>query len=111
MSSTPDPEHRLYAIPGGGDADCDHDAVHELGADGGANRYFECPDCGSVLVREGRRPPEGRSAEGLGTVDPRLGDLLDDIDAYHDGTGSSFAPDRPESTLERVTEAWRRLLR
>lgn len=114
MASSSGRERRLYAIPGQATEDaatCDHASVRELGSDGGANRYLECPSCESVLVREGYLPERERSSDDLGTIDPRLDDLLDDIDAYHDGTGSSFAIQREPTAVSRFVDACRRLLR
>ncbi|WP_254839487.1 hypothetical protein [Natronomonas marina] len=101
MPSTPEGGPRTYAIAAG-DADCEHDALSELGGDAGANRYFRCRSCGGVLVRESPMQSEGTDVD-LGTVDPRMDDLLADLDHYHDR--------QPASPLDRAADALRRLLR
>ena len=104
MPTTPEGGPRTYAIGAGGEADCEHDAVDELAGDAGANRYFRCRDCGCVLVREPPMHSEGTDAD-LGTVDPRMEDLLVDIDHYHERRAGG------SSVLGRVAGAVRRLLR
>lgn len=105
-----DGERRLYAVPGEGDPDCDHEVVTDIGNDAGANRFYECPDCGSILIREGYLPEGDGSTADLGTVDPRIGDLLDDIDRYHE-TGSAFGPEKETPIRDRLAEVYSRMFR
>jgi hypothetical protein len=102
-----DNERRLFAIAG--DSDCDHDAARELGSDG-ANRFFECPDCGSALIKEGPTTDHQKATNEFGDMDSRLGDLLDDIDAYHKGEPTAFTSEKPDSFLDRLAAALGRLL-
>jgi predicted RNA-binding Zn-ribbon protein involved in translation (DUF1610 family) len=99
-------ERRVFAIAG--DPDCDHATARELGSDG-ANRFFECPDCGSALIQEGHRSEPRKATNEFGDMDSRLGDLLDDIDAYHRGEPTAFSPRRRDSFLDRVAAALGRL--
>ena len=102
----PEPEQGFYAIPD--DPACDHEEVRHLAQDGGVSRYYRCPDCETVLVRPGGSPPEG-GTDDLGTIDPRMGDLLEDLEAYHgDGSSSLGADDR--SLPGRILDACRRLV-
>ena len=104
MPTTPEGGPRTYAIGTAGDGDCEHDTLERLASDAGANRYFRCRNCGGVLVREPPMRSEGTGAD-LGTVDPRMDDLLVDLDHYHERrTGRS-------SVVGRVAGAVRRLLR
>lgn len=110
MSSISDGNGQFYAIPSGGNAatECDHAAVHGLGSDGGLNRYFECPNCGSVLVREGAFAYGDGANDDLGEVDPHMGDLLEDIAAHHDGRRSPYEASPPETVFDRLSDAvWR----
>jgi len=111
MDTATDREPGLYAVPGSADYEnCDHEGVRTMGSDGGTNRYFECLDCGSVLVQEGLLGGEGEGgSDDLGEVDPRLGDLLDDIDAHYAGEPTSFGPGRAGSLRDRLAAAWRLL--
>ncbi|WP_415087705.1 hypothetical protein [Natronomonas sp.] len=93
----------MYAIPGGeGAADCDHETVRQLANDGGANRYFTCEACGSVLIREGAL--ESDTPSDLGTVDPEIDDLLIDIEAHHERVGGH------KTVFDRLAMAWWRLV-
>lgn len=102
----PDPDGGFYAIPD--DPACDHEAVHHV-PQSGVNRYFRCPDCETVLVRAGGPEPDGPT-DDLGTVDPRMGDLLEDIDAYHGDGTTSYVPER-RSLRDRLADALRGLFR
>lgn len=112
MSTLSDGSPQFYAIPGAGAAavECDHAAVQGLGSDGGMNRYFECPNCGSVLVREAAFPHGDGANDDLGSVDPQLGDLLADIEAHHDGRDSPYESSPPETAIDRLADAVWRLL-
>ena len=104
MPTMPEGGPRTYAIGAAWDGDCEHDTLERLASDAGANRYFRCRDCGGVLVHEPPMRSEGTDAD-LGTVDPRMDDLLVDLDHYHERrTGRS-------SVVGRVAGAVRRLLR
>ncbi|WP_336135078.1 hypothetical protein [Natronomonas amylolytica] len=105
MSSSSEP--RVFAIAG--DPDCDHAAARELGSDG-ANRFFECPDCGSALITESSISEPQKATNEFGDMDSRLGDLLDDIDAYHKGEPTAFSQQRPDSFVGRLAAALARLL-
>lgn len=111
MTTSPFGSSQFYAIPGGADRACEHDVVNGLGS-GGLNRYFECASCGCVLVRETGIARSTGATDQLGTVDPNLEDLLEDIEAYHEGRDSPYAPARsqPETLLDRVLASLRRLL-
>lgn len=111
MSTSPDGSPQFYAIPGGADQACEHDVVNGLG-NGGLNRYFECAACGCVLVRETGIGGTTGATDQLGTVDPNLEDLLEDLEAYHEGRDSPYAPARatPETLLDRFLASLRRLL-
>lgn len=101
----PDPEPSFYAIPD--DPACDHEAVrHVPGA--GVNRYYRCPDCETVLVRAGGPTPDG-GTDDLGTIDPRMDDLLEDLEAHHGDGTSSLGPD-VRSLPGRFVAALRRLV-
>jgi hypothetical protein len=102
----PEPENGFYAVPD--DPTCDHEEVRHLAQDAGVSRYYRCPDCDTVLVRPGGPPPEG-GTDDLGTIDPRMGDLLDDLEAYH-GDGSSSLGSGEGSLAGRLLEACRRLV-
>lgn len=112
MATSSDDGGRFYAIPDGdaGDPVCDHDAVSGLGGDGGLNGYFECSSCECVLVRDGGGFAGDGATDDLGTVDPRLEDLLEDIEAYHDGRRSPFEAAPPETVFDRLAGALRRLI-
>ena len=100
-----EPEREFYAISD--DPACDHDEVRHLAQGGDVNRYYRCPDCDGVLVREGGPTPDG-GTDDLGTVDPEMGDLMADLEAHHgDRPGSATQPSR--SLVGRVA-AWRRLV-
>ena len=101
MPTRPPGGPRTYAIGAGG-TDCDHESCREMANDAGANRYFQCLDCGGVLVREPPMTGEGTDAD-LGTVDPAFEDLLEDLEHYHDR--------KRTSGLGRAIAAARRLLR
>ena len=73
-----------------------------MASDAGGTRYFKCPDCGGVLVREPPMKGDGTDAD-LGTIDPAFEDLLEDVEHYHDRTRASG--------LGRPVAAVRRLLR
>lgn len=100
------PEQQFYAIsdePG-----CDHERVRHLAQGGDVNRYYRCPTCDGVLIRQGGPTPTG-GTDDLGTVDPDLDDLLIDLDHYHRKRGvpkSSHA----SSLASRVIAAWRQLV-
>jgi hypothetical protein len=102
-------EETFYAIPGSEESACGHDAVRELGSDG-TNQFFECVDCGSALVKQRVVSRAETPPSDLGSVDPRMTDLLDDIDAYHAGEPTSFSPGRSKSVVSRLASAWRRLV-
>jgi len=53
MAAPDDPT--WIAVPGvdGGGADCEHESVAQLGADTGANEYYRCEACQTVLVQAG----------------------------------------------------------
>lgn len=102
----PEPEGGFYAIPD--DPACDHEEVRHLAQDAGVSRYYRCPNCESVLVRPGGPAPEG-GTDDLGTIDPRMGDLLADLEAYH-GDGSSSLGVGDRSLRDRILDAWRRLV-
>lgn len=99
-----EPERQFYAISD--DQACDHREVRHLAAGGDVNRYYRCPECDGVLIREGGPAPSGGS-DDLGTVDPRMGDLLEDLEAYH-GDGSSSMGSAGRSLSERLVDACRR---
>ena len=101
MPRTPPGGPKTYAIGAGG-TDCDHESRREMASDAGANRYFRCPDCGGVLVREPPMKGEGTDAD-LGTVDPAFEDLLEDLEHYHDRNRASV--------LGRAVAAVKRLVR
>lgn len=100
------PEQAFYAIPD--DPTCDHEEVRHLAQDAGVSRYYRCPDCDAVLVRPGGSSPSG-GTDDLGTIDPRMGDLLEDLEAYH-GDGSSSLDSGGRSLRGRVLDACRRLV-
>ncbi len=91
---------KTFLVRAGDDADCAHDDLRQLASDGGANRYFRCRACGGILVREAPLRSEGSDAD-LGSVDPRLGEVLEDIDDHHER--------RRPSPLARLAAAVRRL--
>jgi predicted RNA-binding Zn-ribbon protein involved in translation (DUF1610 family) len=105
MSSSSEP--RVFAIAG--DPECDHAAARELGSDG-ANRFFECPNCGSALIKETPISEPQKATNEFGDMDSRLGDLLDDIDAFHRGEPSAFSTQQPDSFVDRLAAALARLL-
>ena len=104
-----EPERQFYAIseePG-----CDHDEVRHLAQGGDVNRYYRCPDCDGVLIRDGGPTPEG-GTDDLGEIDPEFGDLMADLEAHRPSGGSrgSTATRGSNSVFGRVVAAWRRLL-
>jgi hypothetical protein len=83
VPSAPVDGPRTFLVRAGDDADCTHDNLRQLASDGGANRTFRCRSCGGVLVRETPLRSGGSDAD-LGSVDPRLGEVPEDIDGYHE---------------------------
>ena len=99
------PERQFYAIsdePG-----CDHERVHHLAQSGDVNRYYRCPDCDGVLIRQGGPTPTGGS-DDLGTIDPEMGDIMADLEARNGGRSSDARGSG--SVFGRFAAVWRRLV-
>ncbi|KXA93757.1 hypothetical protein AKJ66_01175 [candidate division MSBL1 archaeon SCGC-AAA259E22] len=41
-----------------GDEDCPHGSTIMLGSDKGNNQYYQCQECGAVIIIEGESSPE-----------------------------------------------------
>lgn len=101
-----EPERQFYAISN--ESGCDHGEVRHLAQGGDVNRYYRCPDCDGVLIREGG-PTPGGGTDDLGTIDPEMGDLMADLEA-HDGGRRGADRHGPGSLFGRFAAAWRRLV-
>jgi hypothetical protein len=57
MSSPDGGEDAVFKI--GGEEDCPHESVVNIGADAGNNDYYKCRSCESVILKSGHSSPDG----------------------------------------------------
>ncbi|MEF8777591.1 MAG: hypothetical protein V5A36_01630 [Natronomonas sp.] len=115
MSSPQGGEDAVFKI--GGDEDCPHESLVNIGADAGNNDYYKCRSCESVILKSGHSRPDGadeRYRQDSGSKN-KFADMLNLEETFDQtntrGTGSRQEAPSESDIVARIREFGRKIFR